>query len=74
MSRRFKSVKDSDYLSQDQLNSIIQKTFNTHDGKKTLEYFVEMFEMRSSVVKGDPYMTHYNEGQRSVVNLIKDCM
>lgn len=69
-----KSVKDNDYLSQAQLNSIIRNTFITTDGKRALEFFIEEFSDRNSAVRGDPYMTHYNEGQRSVVNLIKKCI
>lgn len=61
-------------LTNNQLQNIITNTFKTHNGKKLLEFFDEEYSNRDSVVKGDPYMTHYNEGQRSVVNLIKEYM
>jgi len=70
----YRLIKDSKYLTQEQLNGIISRTFNTPDGKKVLEFFDREYSERSSVVKGDPHMTYYNEGQRSVVNLIKYCI
>lgn len=71
---KYRSVKDPKYLTQEQVNHIINRTFSTADGKKTLEFLIEDYEERSSVAKGDPYMTYFNEGQRSVVNLIKECV
>lgn len=46
---------------------IFRSCFSTQDGEKVLKDLGERFMMQSSIVPGDPYMTHAKEGAREVV-------
>lgn len=48
--------------------------FNTPDGKVVLDELKEQFVDRTSIVPGDPYATHANEGAREVILFINQMM
>lgn len=54
----------------DKMDKLTASVFSTPNGKKLLEYFVDEFCDRISVVKGDSHMTYFKEGQRSIVSMI----
>lgn len=56
---------------EDEVTSIVAM-FSTPDGKKGLKLLEELFCDRSSIVPGDPYQTHANEGAREVILTIKE--
>lgn len=45
--------------------------FATPQGQAVLQDLEDQFFNRTSLVRGDPYMTHANEGAREVVLYIK---
>lgn len=61
-------------MNQKELNSIVSRVFNTLDGKQLLGFLEYEYGERQSAVKGDSHMTYFREGQRSVLNLIKECI
>ena len=50
----------------------VAAAFSTPDGKKAMKLLEELFCNRSSIVRGDPYQTHANEGAREVILTIKE--
>ncbi len=44
------------------------------DGKKNVAVLEREFSDRTSHVRGDPYTSAFNEGQRSVILFMKDIM
>lgn len=52
----------------------IKQTFSTPNGQTTLKALREEFCDRSSIVPGDPYATHANEGAREVVLYIENIL
>jgi len=54
--------------------SCVFRTFNTEDGKKSLELLRTMFSNRTSIVPGDPYATHAREGAREVILYIEEIL
>jgi len=51
---------------------IIKRAFSGPDGDKAFELLSKEFADRVSHVRGDPYTTAFNEGQRSVVLFLMD--
>ena len=52
----------------------IFRMFQTEDGQKSLEILRANFSERTSVVPGDPYMTHAREGAREVILFIEEIL
>jgi len=52
----------------------IFRIFQSDDGRKALEILQDNFSKRTSVVPGDPYMTHAREGAREVVLFIEEIL
>lgn len=50
----------------------IASVFQTTDGQKALNLLEELYYVGSSIVPGDPYQTHANEGAREVIITIKE--
>jgi hypothetical protein len=50
----------------------IASIFQTTDGKVAMGLLEELFYNGSSIVPGDPYQTHANEGAREVIITIKE--
>ena len=50
------------------------KLFSSPEGKQIMSDLEELFSNRTSIVPGDPYATHANEGAREVVLYIKQRM
>lgn len=50
----------------------VKAIFSSPDGKKAMKLLEELFCDRSSIVPGDPYQTHANEGAREVILTIKE--
>jgi len=57
---------------QKDLIKVYKQLFSTPNGKKVLEDLKDTFCERTSIVPGDPYMTHANEGAREVVLYITE--
>jgi len=53
-------------LSHDELCAIYRKVFSSGLGKTVLEDLRRSYGDRSSFIPGDPYGTHFREGQRGV--------
>ena len=56
------------------LASLYYKVFTSPDGEDILADLMQQFYDRSSIVPGDPHMTHAREGAREVVLYIKQMM
>jgi len=52
--------------------SCMKRVMKTDDGKEMLELLESTFFNDSSIVPGDPYATHANEGAREVVIFIRE--
>lgn len=64
-----------DLISREkQLVSKYYKLFTSPDGEDVLKDLMQQFYDRSSIVPGDPHMTHALEGAREVVLYIKQMM
>ena len=50
------------------------RLFATAEGKEVLADLEEQFMNRTSIVPGDPYATHANEGAREVILFIREQM
>ena len=50
----------------------IYRLFNTTDGKIVLEYLDDLYGKPNAVVRGDPYLTHYNLGLADVIKFIRN--
>ena len=66
-----KTVDDlvKEYTSQ---TDAMRRMFQTSDGQQTMAFLEELFCDRSSIVQGDPYQTHANEGAREVILTMKE--
>ncbi len=47
-----------------------KKMMDSPDGEVILRNLLEMYSLRTSHVRGDPYETAFREGQRDVVNFL----
>tara|TARA_Y100000588_G_scaffold22408_1_gene22655 strand:- start:307 stop:510 length:204 start_codon:yes stop_codon:yes gene_type:complete len=47
-----------------------KKLMDSPDGEVILRNLLEMYSLRTSHVRGDPYETAFREGQRDVVNFL----
>ena len=50
----------------------MRRMFLTADGKQAMALLEELFCQGSTIVPGDPFMTHANEGSRMVVLTLQE--
>lgn len=72
--RRRKPAPRTNLPPEQQLAALYDDLFHTATGAAVLEDLSKRFERRSSFVPGRDGRTEYNEGQRSVVLLIRSMM
>lgn len=61
-------------MSVDKIATAYGQVFNSSDGEVVIKDLMEQFMMRSSIVPGDPYVTHAKEGAREVILYIHDIL
>lgn len=54
--------------------ALVRRVFGTPEGQQLLAQWIDAFCRRRSFVEGDPHATSFREGQRDVIEQIRDAL